>query len=338
MLLKKNVILTVLVVFLLGLTTSLCGCGSQPAQEGTDGKEEVWPKDTITLVVPYNAGGGVDRLARAVAPFLKEELGVPVIVENKPGGGGIVGTEAFLKETADGSMILHQLQPYVTSGDLRGASFSVNDFAFFANMFGSAQAIFVKSDSPYQNLSDLLDAMTQKRLTFSYIPGSFMLLGPVMLGELVNTEPVGVPYDGGGPSRMALISGEVDFLCSDLYSTKSATGGDTRVLAIFDNERDELFPDYPTVNEELKAIGIDAELPQLGNMYFSVASKELSEKYPDRYEKIVQAYENAFQKQELIDQLNKVGMYPNYLPPEEIERMSKEIDGVINKYKDIWVN
>ena len=348
MLSRKYTLLAVILILSLVFSALIIGCEpeeevvdepeEEPVDEPEEEPEEVWPEETIRIVVPYNPGGGVDRMARTVAPYLQDELGVPIVVENRPGGGGIVGTESYLGEPADGSMILHQLDPYISSGILRGGDFDYEDFSFLANFFGSPQTIFVRDDSPFETLEELMEGMQEEDLSFSYIPGSFMLLGPILLGELVDIEPRGIPYDGGGPCRTALVAGDVDFVCSDIYATMAAIGEDSTALAAFAEERDDMFLEVPTVNEELEAMGIDEQLPPLANNYYGMINRDVKENYPERYEILVEAYRNAFQNPELLEQLEKMEMYPNFMAPDEIEAVSLEVNEVIQQYREYWVD
>ncbi len=89
-----------------------------------------WPTKRLVIVVPFGPGGTTDRIARAMAPFLQKEIGVPVILTNRPGGGGIIGTKTHIKnDPTDGSFIMYSLQPYLSGAVVKGA-FKIDNFDY----------------------------------------------------------------------------------------------------------------------------------------------------------------------------------------------------------------
>jgi len=298
---------------------------------------DVWPTKPITIVVPFSPGGGGDRMVRNIAPFLKEELGVPILVENKPGGSGIVGTTAHLKsDPADGSKIIYQLQPYLTGGILRGARWKLDDFAYIANMVIAPESVWVKNDSPYKTFEDLLMGIKEKGLSYSYLPGSFTRVGGKMLQELVGGKGTGIPYDGGGPQRMALVGGHVDYIVSNHYGTLAGVGDKARPLAIFSDKRDEVTPDLPTVNEELAKMGMDKRMPDISNIYYLMVKREFKQKYPGRFDRIAMACYKAINNPKCVEQLKKQKIIVSWWGPVKLTAKIYEAHEVVQQYKAYW--
>ena len=179
-------------------------------KEGTTSTVEEWPKskDTITLILPSSPGGGTDTKGRIVQKYLQEHLGCNIIVENIVGGSHIVATEAVLNNyPKDMTVLLQQMEPYFTSGPIRGGNYDINDFTYIANIDTDPQGIFVLKSSKYETLSDLIEEMRNKSLSYSYLTGSFMAVGPEMLNEWLMETLIGIPYDGGAECATALLGG-----------------------------------------------------------------------------------------------------------------------------------
>ena len=248
-------------------------------KEGTTSTVEEWPKskDTITLILPSSPGGGTDTKGRIVQKYLQEQLGCNIIVENIVGGSHIVATEAVLNNyPKDMTVLLQQMEPYFTSGPIRGGNYDINDFTYIANIDTDPQGIFVLKSSKYESLSDLIEEMRNKSLSYSYLTGSFMAVGPEMLNELVDGKPlIGIPYDGGAECATALLGGHVDFNVKCVCSTMAYYSEEFRLLAVFNEERYEYYPGVPTINEVLSEAGYSGKAEALNNMTYYICTRKL---------------------------------------------------------------
>lgn len=228
-----------------------------------------YPLDKITIVVPYPTGGTTDRLARVMAPFLSKHLGVPVTVANRPGGGSIVGIKAHLKnDPADGSHIVYQIEPYLSGGILMGA-WKMEDFDYLGVDYWSPQSIWVKKDSKYTSVDQLLHDIKAQgpKIKHGYLPNSWGLPVVALLKERIGAEPKGIPYEGGGPQRMALLAGDVDFIVSELFGTRAAAEADLRPICIFEKKRVNFYPEVPFINEVMEKMGLKP-MPIVSNFRF----------------------------------------------------------------------
>lgn len=296
-----------------------------------------WPTKQLNIVVPYETGGTTDRVVRVMVPYLQKELGVPVVVVNRPGGGGLVGTKAHLKnDPDDGSFICYTIQPYLSSQVIKGA-FSLEDFAYIGVNYWSPQSIWVKTDSKFKALQELLVAIKNSpaKIKHAYLPNSWSQVVIAMLAERIGAEPKGIPYDGGGPQRIAVISREVDFAVTEVYGTLAGAGADMRMLCVFEKERLAQFPDVPTVNEVMKQMGYQ-EFPVLSNFRFFFVKKGFKDKYPDRWDKLVKAFEKIDANPELRDLAAKQKLYLSWKGPDFARKAIHEAHQFAMKFKEYW--
>lgn len=235
----------------------LTGCASSSGGGG-EGEGEEFPTQDIRLVVPWAAGGSGDLSARTLAPLLEDELGVSVIVENRPGANGSVGYN-WLKEQDPDGYNLSMLGAEVATLQFMDYDIEPADYAFLGKILEGPGAIAVQADSPYETLQDLIDAAKEApgELTYSS-PGVGSVWDNPAQGfqEMAGIELTNVPYDGSGPSIAAAAAGDVDFSIDAMGSQKAQVdGGELRYLAVLADERLEDYPDVPTAKEQ----GVDLQ-------------------------------------------------------------------------------
>lgn len=335
------------ILMALGIMFSCLACGettSEPAQDSqenapTDSPEEVWPAptDTITIIIPSSPGGGTDTKARIVYQYLAEELGCHVVVENITGGSHVVATESVLNNYAkDMTVLLHQMEPYFTSGPIRGGKYDIEQFAPIACIETEPMALFSKKGTGLDTFEDLVNAMQSKALSYSYLTGSFMAVGPEMTCNLVGGQPlIGVPYEGGSECATALLGGHVDFYCKGLNSTMAYYSEDFVPLVVFANERQASYPDVPTANELLSELGY-GEAKDLQNLTYYLCTKEAAESYPDRYEVIQEAFARLFDNPGFIKALEDLSYVPYYLDSTDLKTAINDSASVVNEFSQYW--
>jgi tripartite-type tricarboxylate transporter receptor subunit TctC len=210
--------------------------------------------ETVRIITPFAAGGPADMLARLLAQELAPRIGSDVVVENRGGGGGIIGTEAVARSPADGrTLLVGSLGSHVISPNLRG-QLSYNPLQSFAPvaMFGSVPSVLVVSPKvPADDLAALIALARQQNLKYgSAGPGTTMNISGEMLNAAAGVKTTHVPYRGAGPAINDLLGGHIDFLIADfpvllpLINAKSVRG-----LALFGKERSPMLADMPTTAE-----------------------------------------------------------------------------------------
>jgi tripartite-type tricarboxylate transporter receptor subunit TctC len=209
---------------------------------------------TLKIVVPYPPGGSADIQARLLAQEISQSKGQPTVVENRPGAGTILATEAVARAAPDGTTALLIANAFVINPHIRKLSYDpLTNFAPICQLVVSPQVIVVNSDSPYRTLKDLIDAARSK-------PGEITLgsSGPVtgqhiavaMFLRAANVNMIYVPFAGGLPSVNAVLGGHVTAIMANLIEvSEQLASGKLRALATTSRERIEALPDLPTVAE-----------------------------------------------------------------------------------------
>ena len=224
------------------------------------------PKVT-RIIVPYAAGGPIDVTARLLAERVKDTLGA-VIIDNKPGGGGNIGADAIAKAAPDGLTIgiaavaTHAINPWLYSKMPYNAA---TDFVPITQMLRVPNVLVINAETAARlkinTLADLIKYAKANPAKLNYASGGNGSAGH-LAGEMFKAQAgifaVHIPYNGGNPAQLALISGQVDFNFDNL-ATASANikAGKLKALAVTSTKRSVMLPDVPAVAETLKGFEID---------------------------------------------------------------------------------
>jgi len=215
-----------------------------------------YPNQTVKIVVPFVAGGGVDVVARIVAPRLGEELGQSVIIENRGGAGGALGAAAVAQAPADGYTLL------MGTGSTHGTNSNVyarlsydpvRDFVPVVLLSSSPLLLIVPQASPAKSVGDLI-ALGRGRpggLSFaSYGTGSINHLGAELFNSMAKIQANHVPYRGSAPAMTDLIAGRIDYMFDGVSTSLGyLQSGTIRVLGVAGLNRSPVLPDLPTISE-----------------------------------------------------------------------------------------
>ena len=215
-----------------------------------------YPNQTVKIVVPFVAGGGVDVVARIVAPRLGEELGQSVIIENRGGAGGALGAAAVAQAPADGYTLL------MGTGSTHGTNSNVyarlsydpvRDFVPVVLLSSSPLLLIVPQASPAKSVGDLI-ALGRGRpggLSFaSYGTGSINHLGAELFNSMAKIQANHVPYRGSAPAMTDLIGGRIDYMFDGVSTSLGyLQSGTIRVLGVAGLNRSPVLPDLPTISE-----------------------------------------------------------------------------------------
>ena len=210
----------------------------------------------IRIIVPYAAGGTSDILGRKLAERLGARLGRPVIVENKGGGGGAIGTEATVRAQADGTTILlhsgaiatepslKKQLPYNAETDLTSVTIAVQ----------GPFAVLVSNDTPVKSVAELVAYAKANpgKLNFGTPgPGTSVHLASEQFKVAANMQMTHVPYKGAGPALLGLMANEVQIVVDPLATAKKyAEAGKVRALAVSTAKRSDLWPELASVAEQ----------------------------------------------------------------------------------------
>ncbi|HKG01472.1 MAG TPA: tripartite tricarboxylate transporter substrate binding protein, partial [Xanthobacteraceae bacterium] len=229
-----------------------------------------YPERSITLIVCFPAGGGTDIAARLINTSLGDALGKPVIIENRGGAGGNIGTAAAARAPADGYTLLMCSSAFVVNPSLY-ANVAYDPFKDFVPIMvvGASPNVFtVPAQSPVKSLRELLDKAKANPGKLNWAsPGAGTT--PYLAGELLklrtNTDMVHIPFAGAGPASQAAVAGQVDWYIANLGSLQGLIdGGKLRPVAVTSKARWPDLPDVPSLDE----LGIkDAESDTFQGIY-----------------------------------------------------------------------
>ena len=216
-----------------------------------------YPEKSIRFIAPYAPGGSTDLLTRTLAQKLTDSLGQPVVADNRPGAGGNIGADIVAKSAPDGyTILLAPVSPMAINVTLYGKKLPFNpekDFAPITLVAKVPLVIVVNVSSPAKTLQEFIALVKSRpgKMTYgSSGSGSSNHLTGAMLMSAAQLNMVHVPYKGGAPGMVALLSNEVDMMVAQIPSSKQLhTGGKVRALAISGAKRSPAMPDVPTMIE-----------------------------------------------------------------------------------------
>lgn len=265
-----------------------------------------WPEKPVTMMVTWNAGGTTDIIARLFAEELSGELGQPVPVVNRVGGGGALGTSEALAATDGYTVLMTTSGNHILTPLTNDVGYSFDDFEPIGQLSSRTLALAVLDDKPWTNLDDLKAAAAADpgALTFAAVPNVLPYLTLVDWAEKAGVELTNVPMQGGAPGVTAALGGHVDMVIESLSSVNAhLQEGTMRGLAVFNSERDPAAPDVPTAAEQ----GYDV----YGNPFTGVAiAKGVPEEVVARLE---EATARIAADAEFQDRMMKAGANVEYL-------------------------
>jgi len=239
---KLNKLISLAAAFLLGVGSVLASTA--------------YPSKPITFIVPYGAGGGADSRSRQICNLLAAELGQPIIVENKAGAGGNIGTEFIAKAPPDGYTIgMGNFAPLAVNKALFGnLRYDPNkDLTPIVLIDKGPLILTVNPKSPYKTVQDIVNAAKAKpgELTFASggIGGTHQLSAE-LFKQSAGIDMIHIPYKSGAAAATDLLSGNVSMMFEQMYSAKqNIDAGLLRAIAITSKNRSPLLPNLPTFAE-----------------------------------------------------------------------------------------
>jgi tripartite-type tricarboxylate transporter receptor subunit TctC len=249
----------------IGMAVALAGCSSSGSTGGsTAASAPKYPTKDITLTVQAAPGGGSDLASRTIAKVLEKDLGVSIIVENRPGASGSLAVKYVSGLDPDGYHI--GFTPVeLAMFDHLGYDVAPDSVELLGEIMNQPGTIAVPASSPYKDLKSLMAAAKDKKITVSNSgAGSSWEAATKLLGQLGKVEFTPVPFDGGAPAVTAAMGNKVDAVVAGAGETHAGVeSGQLRVLAIFSPEPHPIFTDIPTA----KSQGYDMDFGAWGGLY-----------------------------------------------------------------------
>lgn len=278
-----------------------------------------YPSKPVRIVSPFAPGGGNDTLCRILSPRLSENLKQPVVVENRSGANGIVGTEVAARAAPDGYTIV-----LIPSGHAVNASLykklpfdPIRDFTPITLVGSSPLVLAIHPSLPAKNVKGLIALAKARPGQLTYVSagvGASGHLGGALFEALTNTKMTHIPYKGMGPAIIDLMAGQVTMTFGTSASViPHARSGRLRALAVTGAKRSPALPDLPTVAEA-------AALPdyEAGLWYGFVGPARLP---PEVVSRLHAAIVAALQLPEVRERLTSQGVDPLHNTPEEFTKL-----------------
>lgn len=313
----KSVLAAVLCVFMLGVAAGDARANDQ------------FPSGNIKIIVPFPAGGTTDILARFVAQYLGDKLGVTTIVENRAGASGTIGSEMVAKSPNDGSVLLLTATHHVINPSLYAKLpyDTQKDFSPVAVVASAPNALVVNKDFPAKTVAELIAMAKKEPGKYSFgsagIGGANHLSGE-LFKQMAGVDIVHVPYKGAAPAMNDLIGGHIPIMFDTLPTVlPAAAAGNIRVLAVTSKERAASLPNAPTLDES----GVKGfEATAWFGLYMPAANNNVA------YTKLVAAMKDILAAPETREKFATQGVEPGKLTGAEF---TKFVDAEISKWSGV---
>ena len=278
-----------------------------------------YPDKPIRLVVPFAPGGGTDTIARTLAAAMSTELGKQIIIDNKPGAGTILGTDAVAKSAPDGYNIVIATFAHAVNPSLVPKLPYAQDKAFAPiTLIGKGpNVLVVRADSPYKTVKDIIDAARAKPGTLTYASqgnGTSAHLAGEMLTNLAGIQMTHVPYRGAGPAITDLMGGQVDMI----FGTAAAVSpfvqsGKLRAIAVTSPQPSPSLKGIPTIAATVPGYAVESWY----GLYAPAGTP------PDVIQKLSAAAKKAARSPEFAKRIEQEGLEVTASDPAELDRYVK---------------
>lgn len=223
---------------------------------------QTFPSRPVHLVVPFPPGGTADELPRLISEKMSANLGVPVIVENRPGASGTIGGDYVARSEPDGYTLLVVPINFFFSQLLYKVSFDPSKFVGVSILASYPTVLLANPKLPASNVPELLALIREKGRKLSYAsagPGTNQHLSAEMFKSLANVDIMHVPYRGTAPAIADVMAGHVDIMFDNLVTASSyVQSGRIKLLGIGSAARDGQYPDVPAIAEALPGYQSDS--------------------------------------------------------------------------------
>ena len=288
-----------------------------------------WPSRPVRVIVPFGTGGGTDIQARLLADNLRTTTGQNFIVENRSGAGGLIGAELVVHAPPDGHTLLFTTATLAINTTLYSKSLKFdtrNDLVPSTLVSNAPNVLCVHPSVPVKSVKDLITLARNnpgKLNNGVNTPGSTSHLAGEMLAQLAKIKTVIIPYTGGGPAAVALMTGDIDFLfATGPVAAASLKTGRVRCLAVTTAEKNRSFPDLPAIKTAVPGL-------EIGNWYGMFFPKGTSSQAVNG---LSAAIKQALSDEKIKAFYAREGLEPVGSSPAE---MARQLQADIGKYAQV---
>ena len=293
---------------------------------------QAFPDRTVTIVVPFSAGGPTDTVTRLVAESMSKDLGQQVIVENVGGAGGTLGAGRVAEAEADGyTLLLHHIGMATSATLYRKLAYdTLNAFEYVGLVTEVPMTIVARKDFEPADLKTMIDyvkANKDKVTVANAGIGAASHLCGMMFMSAIDTSLVTVPYKGTGPAMTDLLGGQVDIMCDQTTNTtKQIQGGTIKAYAVTSPARLDVLPDVPTA-EEAGLAGF-----QVGIWHGLYAPKGTPAEVVDRLSKSLQL---ALKDENVVARFAELGTKPSSEADATPAALKAKLESEIARWKPV---
>lgn len=286
-----------------------------------------YPTKPITIITHSEPGGGVDLFIRAIQPYIQQELGQPIVIENVPGAAGRIGTTQVWKSEPDGYTLLSHTLPLTTVGDVvYDAEYEILEFEHLVAFDVAPYVVIVKKNSEINTFDELMEAAKTKQLSNATSGvGGAMHFQSVILKDALGIDYADIPFNGSNPSMMAVMSGDVDFSIIP-FDIPLTNLDEVKVLVAFGDERLLQYPDVPCTKE----LGYD--FTTIDTRRCIVAPKGTPKEICN---KLMEAFVKAANNPDYVKWAGERGVNLDILTGDDYYKVAEEAYKVVEEYKDI---
>jgi tripartite-type tricarboxylate transporter receptor subunit TctC len=284
-----------------------------------------YPAKPVRLVVGLAPGGATDIMARTLAPALGEELGQPVVVDNRPGAAGSIGAAAVAKAPADGYTLFLASSSFTSNAVLQqnSAFDPLQDFEPITNVASAPFLLVVRNSLPAGSVPELIAYAKSHPGKLNYASsgiGSTAHLSGELLKRAAGIEMTHIVYRGAGPALADVLGGQVDVMFASIVSSlHHAKSGKLRALAVTSARRSAVVPEFPTVAESVPNFEMTGYFGLLAPAHTPAAIVE----------RVHAAVERTIKRRDIVERIAADGAEPDGCPPAEmraiLERDMKKI-------------
>ena len=311
-----------------------CGCVLSFAFVGSQQAKAEWPEKPITMMVGYSAGGGTDTYARALASFMHEQLGQPMVVVNKPGAASAIAAKAVMNSRSDGyTLFIINGGTFLAKSMMLGDKAPATPLKDMQPLGGVGQfvtALMVPMDSSFKNPQDLIAHAKANpgKLRWSHPGrGSVNMLAGALFMQENDITAQDVPFKSGPKARNAVVSKQVDFAFTGIHSM-AGFESKIRALGVTNSERDKIFNKVPTFGElGLPALNIAAPMVVWGKI-------DLPAEAVTKLKAAIKAIASSKSYQRILKKAGAVGFYQsNEQVVETMEVMRTKFSPIVAELK-----
>ena len=223
-----------------------------------------YPDKAIRLIVPFAPGGGTDQISRALGAGMSKALGQPVVIENKPGAGTVIGMDAVARSAPDGYTLVMATFAHAVNPSLQSKLPYDNDLSFspVALVARGPNVLAVRTESPFKTVEEVIAAARLKPGSLTYASqgnGTSAHLAGEMFVNLAKVELTHIPYRGAGPAMTDLLGGQVDlFFGTAAAVSPLMASGKLRAIAVTSAIASPAFKGVPTVNASIPGYAVES--------------------------------------------------------------------------------